>query len=100
MGCGSENVNFSVPEIQDLKAGVHSLTEFGDFSTIGFTMIGLGEPRAVLARVRGRTYLKGMGLHPVLGRLLDMRDDGPTAAGAAVLTYRFWKDTLKADPDV
>src|SRR5712671_4519540 len=100
IGIGSENVNFSVPEIQDLKAGVHSLTEFGDFSTIGFTMIGLGEPREVRAGVVGGTYFEVMGLHPVLGRLLDMRDDGPKAAGAAVLTYRFWKDTLKADPNV
>src|SRR5467141_4816667 len=100
IGIGSENVNFSVPEIQDLKTSVHSLTEFGDFSTIGFTMIGLGEPREVRAGVVGGTYFEVMGLHPVLGRLLDMRDEGPKAAGAAVLTYRFWKDNLKADPNV
>src|SRR5437868_5181976 len=41
-----------------------------------------------------------MGLHPVLGRLLDAHDDGPNAAGAAVLTYRFWKTQLKSDPSV
>ena len=39
-------------------------------------------------------------MHPVLGRLLDARDDGPTAAGAAVLTYRFWTTVLKRDPSV
>jgi putative ABC transport system permease protein len=100
LGIGSENANFSVPEIQDLKTGVHSLAEFGDFSTIGFTMVGLGEPREVRAGVVGGTYFEVMGLHPVLGRLLDMRDDGPKAAGAAVLTYRFWKNTLRADPSV
>ena len=37
----------------------------------------------------GGSYFEVMGLHPVLGRLLDARDDGPSAAGAAVLTYRF-----------
>src|SRR3981189_711650 len=100
LGIGSANVNFSVPEIQDLKASVHSLTEFGDFSTIGFTMIGLGEPRGVQAGVVGGNYFEVMGLHPVLGRLLDMRDDGPQAAGAAVLTYRFWSTVLKKDPSV
>src|SRR6267142_1184455 len=41
-----------------------------------------------------------MGLHPVLGRLLDAHDDGPNAAGAAVLTYRFWTTMLKSDPSV
>jgi predicted permease len=41
-----------------------------------------------------------MGLHPVLGRLLGPNDDGPAAAGACVLTYRFWSTTLKRDPSV
>ena len=99
-GIGVENANFSVPEIQDLRAGVKSLTSFGDFSNIGFTMIGLGEPREVRAGVVGGSYFEVMGLHPVLGRLLDMRDDGPNAAGAAVLTYRFWTTILKSDPTV
>jgi predicted permease len=99
-GIGAENVNFSVPEIRDLRERVKSLSAFGDFSTIGFTMVGLGEPREVRAGVVGGSYFAVMGLHPVLGRLLDMRDDGPSAAGAAVLTYRFWTAGLKGDPTV
>ncbi len=99
-GLGVVNSNFSVPEIQDLKERVRTVSEFGDFSTIGFTMVGLGEPREVRAGVVGGSYFHVMGLHPVLGRLLDQRDDGPTAAGAVVLTYRFWSTTLKSDPGV
>jgi putative ABC transport system permease protein len=99
-GIGIENAVFSVPEIQDLRGRVKTLSAFGDFSTIGFTMVGLGEPREVTAGVVGGSYFEVMGLHPVLGRLLDMRDDGPSAAGAAVLTYRFWTTALKGDPSV
>jgi len=99
-GIGADNAAFSVPEIQDLRAGIKSISEFGDFSTIGFTMIGLGEPREVRAGVVGGSYFKVMGLRPVLGRLLDQRDDGANAAGAAVLTYRFWSTVLKSDPAV
>src|SRR2546421_8209042 len=99
-GIGSENAVFSVPEIQDLRAGIKTLSEFGDFSTIGFTMIGLGEPREVRAGVVGGSYFEVMGLHPVLGRLLGPQDDGPKAAGAAVLTYRFWTTVLQSDPTV
>jgi putative ABC transport system permease protein len=99
-GIGAENDLFSVPEIQDLRASVKSINEFGDFSTIGFTMIGLGEPREVRAGVVGGSYFEVMGLRPVLGRLLDMRDDGSNAAGAAVLTYRFWTTALHSDPSV
>jgi putative ABC transport system permease protein len=100
MGIGVDNTNFSVPEIVDIKSSVKSVSEFGDFSVIGFTMIGLGEPREVRAGVIGGTYFDVMGLHPAQGRLIDMRDDGPNAAGAAVLTYRFWKTAFNSDPSV
>jgi hypothetical protein len=99
-GLGMESAVFSVPEEQDLRKGVKSLSAIGDFSTIGFTMNGLGEPREVQAGVVGGNYFEVMGLHPVLGRLLDMRDDGPSAAGAVVLTYRFWTTALNSDPSV
>jgi len=99
-GIGTENAAFSVPEIQDLRDRIKTVTALGDFSTIGFTMVGLGEPRIVRAGVVGGSYFEVMGLRPVLGRLLDARDDGPKAAGAAVLTHRFWTTTLKNDPSV
>src|SRR6201993_2287512 len=99
-GIRDENANFSVPEIQDFRASVKSLSAIGDFSTIGFTMIGLGEPREVKAGVVGGSYFDVMGLHPVLGRLIGPQDDGPNAAGAVVLTYRFWSTTFKKDPSV
>ena len=91
---------FSVPEIQDLRSRVKTVNAIGDFSTIGFTMVGLGEPREVRAGVVGGSYFDVVGLRPVLGRLLDQRDDGPSAAGAMVLTYRFWTTQLKSDPSV
>ena len=99
-GIGGDNVNFSVPELMDLKASVHSISEFGDFSVIGFTMVGLGEPREVRAGVVGGSYFQVMGLHPVLGRLIGPQDDGPKAAGVVVLTYRFWTTVFKSDPSV
>ncbi len=65
-GMGVDNAAFSVPEIQDLRSRVKSFSEIGDFSTIGFTMVGLGEPR----EVRGGR-----------GRRIVLRRDG-TASGA------------------
>ena len=97
-GIGAANANFSVPEIRDFQSRSTSISEFGDFSVIEFTLIGLGEPRVVRAGVVGGSYFNVMGLRPVAGRLLDATDDGPKAAGAAVLTHRFWSTTLGSDP--
>ena len=99
-GIGAENTTFSVPELQDLRARVKTITAFGDFSTINFTMVGLGEPRVIRAGVVGGSYFEVMGLRPVVGRLLDPTDDGPNAQGAAVLTHRFWTTALNSDPSV
>src|SRR5215472_8586805 len=94
------NATFSVPEIQDLQSRLKTLTSFGDFSVLGFTLVGLGEPRTVQSGVVGGSYFQAMGLRPVLGRLLDASDDGPAAAGAVVLTHRFWSTALNSDPSV
>lgn len=99
-GMGMDNTVFSVPEIRDFQARVKSLTAIGDFSTLDFSMIGLGEPRVVRAGVVGGNYFDVMGLKAVRGRLIGPADDGPNAAGAVVLTYRFWTTGLQSDPTV
>jgi putative ABC transport system permease protein len=99
-GIEVENATFSVPELIDLRSHMKSVTAFGDFSTISFTMVGLGEPRVVRAGVVGGSYFDVMGLRPVRGRLIDATDDVPNAAGVAVLTHRFWTEGLKSDETV
>ena len=99
-GIGSENVTFSVPEIRDIRERVRSLSGVAEFSTVTFTMVGLGEPRQVRAGVVSGNYFEVMGLRPALGRLLTSSDDGAATPGAAVLTHRFWTTALNADPTV
>jgi predicted permease len=99
-GVGVENTTFSIPEIEDLGKGLKTLKELGTFSPIDFTIVGLGTPREVPAGVVDGNYFEVMGLRPVIGRLLTPADDGPNAAGAAVLTYRFWTTSLHSDPRV
>ena len=99
-GINADNTMFSVPELRDLRERVKSFSAIGDFSVIEFTMIGLGDPRHVRSGVVGGSYFEVMGLRPMLGRLLGPGDDGPNAAGAAVLTHRFWTSSWNADPAV
>jgi predicted permease len=99
-GLGNGNTTFSVPEIKDLGTGLKTIQELGTFSQIPFTIVGLGTPREIPAGVVDGNYFQVMGLRPVLGRLLGPADDGPNAAGAVVLTYKFWRESLHADPHV
>jgi putative ABC transport system permease protein len=99
-GIDSDNTTFSVPEIQDLRERVKTVSAFGEFSVITFTMVGLGEPRQIRAGVVDGRYFEVMGLRAALGRTLAPGDDGPTAPGAAMLTHRFWTTGLKGDPSV
>src|ERR1700723_2276804 len=97
---GQDNTTFSVPEIKDIEGSVRSLSEFGDFSQMDFTMVGLGEPRVVHGGVVSGNYFDVMGLRPVLGRLVGPGDDGADAPGVIVLTHRFWSTVYKQDPNV
>src|SRR5687768_8933712 len=99
-GLGSDNVTFSVPEINDLRAGATTIENFGEFSTIEFNLNGLGEPRVVEAGVVDGRYFEVVGLRAQLGRLIEPSDDGENAPGVAVLTHRFWSTSLNSDPSV
>src|SRR5262245_41676538 len=99
-GIAVENMTFSVPELIDLRSRLKTVNAIGDFSTIGFTMVGLGEPRVVRSGVVGGSFFDVMGLRPVRGRLIDATDDGPNAAPVVVLTHRFWTSALGSDPTV
>ena len=101
LGIDTENLTFSMPEIRDLTSRVTTMTAFGDFSTTEFTLIGFGqEPRVVKAGVVNGSFFEVMGLRPLHGRLLNAADDGPKAAGVAVLTHRFWTAVAGSDPAV
>src|SRR5271170_5204736 len=96
---GQDNTTFSVPEIKDIEGSVHSLSEFGDFSQIDFTMVGLGEPRVVHGGVVSGNYFDVMGLRPVLRRLDGPQDPGGDAPGGIVLTDGCWSIVYKKDPN-
>ena len=97
---GADDVTFSIPEIKDIGANLKTIKELGTMSQLDFTVVGLGQPREISAGVADGNYFSVMGLKPVVGRLLNPGDDGPNAAGAMVLTYRFWTSALHSDPSV
>jgi putative ABC transport system permease protein len=99
-GLQVRNATFSIPEVSDIGAHLKTISKLGTFSTVDFSADGFGKAREIHAGVADGAYFQVMGLKPVLGRLLDERDDGPSAAGAVVLTYKFWATVLHSDPNL
>ncbi len=99
-GIESTNAFFSVPEIQDIRTRSRTLAGVAEFSTLTFTVVGLGDPRQLRAGVVDGGFFEVMGLQPVLGRLINAGDEGPDKPSVAVLTHRFWMSALGGDPTV
>ncbi len=97
---GLDDVKFSVPEIIDFRESVRSLTGFGEFSAMPFTMLGVGRPTQVETGIVSANYFQVVGLSPVLGRVLGPADDGAAADPVMVLTFEYWQRVFGADPSV
>ena len=57
-GLGTANTTFSVPEINDLRSRATTISAFGDFSTVDFTMVGLRRAARRQGRRRQRLVLR------------------------------------------
>src|SRR5436190_2082783 len=78
--------------VRDIRFALRALMRVKGMAATVVVTLALG--------IGGGSFFDVMGLRPVLGRLLNPEDDGPNAAGAAVLTYRFWTASLNSDPTV
>ena len=100
-GAGQQNVLFSVPEIRDYRAGSKTLESIAEFSQMTFTLVdGDAEPVHVQAGVISGNFFHVMGLAPAVGRVTNTKDDGPSAAPVAVLSYPFWMDHFGGESKV
>jgi len=99
-GPGGGNLNFSVPEVRDLRNGVPSLAGIAEYSSWTAMYQGSeGAERISVGLVTGN-YFEVMGLSQVVGRLTGPDDDGPSAAPVAVLTHEFWVNRFGGDSGI
>lgn len=91
---------FSAPEIRDLRAEVASLQGLAEFHFMYFILLDGQEPRRVAAGVVSANFFDVIGVTPSIGRGLSASDDRPGAPGVIVVSDRFWRAALGADPHV
>lgn len=59
-----------------------------------------GEPKDVPAALVSASFFSTLGMRMALGRPTEEADDRAGAPPVAVLSYRFWRNELKADPNI
>jgi len=99
-GIGGNDVNFSVPEVRDVRTGTTSFTGIAEYSQSNFTLQGAGDPSRVSIGLVTGNFFDVMGLAPVLGRLTRPSDDGPGVPGVLVLTHEYWIRRFGGDQSV
>jgi predicted permease len=101
-GAGNyESCSFSHPFFNEMRARTdvfESLT--GSAGSVQLAMTGEGPATNLRAGLVGGNYFDVLGVHPALGRLLQLSDESPSANAAIVLGYGFWQRQFGGSPDV
>ena len=96
-GPGGENVNFSVPEINDFRESAKSLAGIAEYSGMIYTSQGKQDAVRMNVGLVTGNYFKVMGLSAVAGRLLTDGDDGVNVPPVMVLTHEYWMKRFGGD---
>lgn len=99
-GPAGQSVQFSVPEIRDLRASARSISGIAEFAPFSFTLAGNGDAARIDVGLVTGNYFEVMGLSPVLGRLTRPSDDGVGVPAVMVLTHEYWQSHFGGDSSV
>jgi putative ABC transport system permease protein len=97
---GSNNLAFSVQEIQDFRQQMSSMTGLVEYHGMSFTLFGGSEARRVRTGVVSAGFFDFFGIQPLLGRSFRAEDDVPGAPPVLLLSYDYWKKYEGSNPNV
>jgi putative ABC transport system permease protein len=95
-----DDIQFSVPEINDFRAQNRTLSGLAEYHGMSFTLFGHGDPERVNTGVVSANYFDLFGVTPLLGRTFLPEDDRPGAPPVLILSYEYWKNSFGADPGI
>lgn len=93
-------VNVSWPDFVDWRNQNQVFTDMAAFQPNSYHYYGGDEPKSVPVAWVSSSFFGLLGGKAALGRTFGAEDDRPGAAPVAVLSYRFWRNELKSDPEV
>ncbi len=99
-GQGGQNINFSVPEIRELRAGAPAFEGVAEYSPWSATFQDQSDAVNLTIGLVTGNFFEVMGLKTDLGRITRATDDGPGVPPVMVLTHEFWIRRFGGDSGV
>ncbi|HKJ01299.1 MAG TPA: ABC transporter permease, partial [Longimicrobiales bacterium] len=97
---GDDDMTFSVHEIEDYRAGNHTLSDVVEYHGMTFTLLGEGDPELVATGVVSARFFDVLGMKPILGRTFTEEDDHLGADPVMILSNEYWVNHFGSNPDV
>src|SRR5262245_44933865 len=97
----SSGTSFSVPAFQQMRAHSQTLSDLFAFAGRGELNVSVdGQAEMARGQLVSGNFHAGLGVQPVLGRMINNDDDHASANPVAVISYRYWRRKFGLDPIV
>jgi predicted permease len=92
--------SFPYQSLQRMREEESALSDVFAFGNVGLNVSANGLADVASGQAVSGNYFTGLGVQPLLGRLLTEEADRAGAEAAAVLSHRYWKQRFAANPTV
>ncbi len=96
----SADALLSTPEIKDYRTQVPELADFSEYHSMAFEYYGRGDPQRVQTGVVSDGFFDMIGVQPLLGRTFRPGEEAVGAPPVVLVSYKYWRNELGADPDI
>lgn len=97
---GTDDLGMSIPEYFDIRSQAHSFSEFSEYHSMLFTLLGTKTPERVVTGVVSSNFFDVLGVKPILGRSFVPADEKRDAAPVLLLSYSYWMKEFGGDRGV
>src|SRR5262245_40874710 len=92
--------SFPLVSFQRMREQQGALSHLFAFYALSLNVVADGQADVANGQVASGNYYAGLGVRPLLGRVLTDEDDNPNATPVAVLSYRYWQKRFGADAGI
>jgi predicted permease len=92
--------SFPYQSLQRMSEQESALSDILAFGNVGLSVSAEGRADVASGQAVSGNYFRGLGVQPLVGRVLNEDDDNAAASAVAVLSYRYWKQRFGENPTV